>query len=437
MRPPNASVRLLSRAALLMIAAGSGACVTEVVPAGPSQGPANRPVGSGSVPHVTATPTPPGATTTTRLAASIKPLGTVPYDGLTLPLVTPDGRWIVTQTGPLPPWEAVLAEPGATPLPANAIAAFEVVDGGLRRAPWNTPPAPPNPGDPTLSLATAGLLLGRSAGDGWVIVEQPNDDGSRWIGRLALQSGTVEWLVQGEDVNAQALLLRSGTLVFARRSRTQAESELVIRPAGAPKQGEPASDATVERAVRREGWYFCQPVTTPDQSIIAVLAISAQSSELLAYSATQVDAQGVPMLIAREPLGPMGAAAAFQAVTSVEASPPEIDSPLRSTILVVNADRRRVALWDPARASMNFLPVSVGAAARVHSPVASGLVMASPRGVDFWSGSGLPARLVAGSFIPRTATGRAGTRLILLSPAPESTLPELRVIGVEMVAPNP
>ncbi|HYD01204.1 MAG TPA: hypothetical protein VEB22_08255, partial [Phycisphaerales bacterium] len=76
-------------------------------------------------------------------------------------------------------------------------------------------------------------------------------------------------------------------------------------------------------------------------------------------------------------------------------------------------------------------------AARVHSPVASGLVMASARGVDFWSGSGVPARLVAGSYIPRTVSGPGGTRLILLSPAADSTLPALRVIAAEMVAPSP
>ncbi|HYD02041.1 MAG TPA: hypothetical protein VEB22_12505, partial [Phycisphaerales bacterium] len=352
MRPSHALARLLSRAALLALAAGSAACVTEVVPAGPSQGPANRPVGSGNVPHVNATPTPPGATTTTRLAASIKPLGTIPYDGLTLPLVTPDGRWVVTQTGPLPPWEAVLAEPGAVPLPANAIAAFEVIDGALMPAAWNVASAAADAADPPPPLATEGLLLGRCAGDGWVVVEQPNADGSRWIGRLMLKTGTVEWLVQGEDVNAQALLLRNGTLIFARRSKSQAESVLVIRPAAVHERGEPLSDAPPERSIRREGWYFCQPVTSPDQSIVAVLAIGAQSSELLAYSTTQVDAQGMPMLIGREPLGPMGAAAAFQAVTSVEACPPDVDSPLRSTILLVNADRRRVALWDPARVSM-------------------------------------------------------------------------------------
>jgi len=40
-------------------------------------------------------------------------LGDVEYDGLALPLISPDARFIATQVGPTPSWETVLAEPGA------------------------------------------------------------------------------------------------------------------------------------------------------------------------------------------------------------------------------------------------------------------------------------------------------------------------------------
>ncbi len=425
-------VNLLSAAALTA-AAGLGGCVTEVVPVRPaSSGPANGPMNSS--PMTASTPIAGGSTSTSRVAAAIKPLGAIPYDGLTLPLVSPDGRWIVTQIGSLPPWESVLAESGAKPVPSNAIAAFEVVDGTLRAAAWAVPAAEtPSP--------TVGLLLGRSAENGWTLVERPNENGSRWIGRLDLATGAVEWLVQDEAVNAQALLLRDGTLIYTRRAVSEPASELVIQPSQAadvPADAQHAPAAQT-RTVRREGWRFCQPVATPDQSIVAVLAISAQEAELLAYSTTQADAAGLPLLVGRESLGPLSAAAAYQSVAPVETCPPAIDSPLKSTILLVNADRRRLAMWDPIRASMNLLPVNVMAATRVHSPIASGLVMASSKGLDFWSGLGVPARLLAGSYLPRSYNDPdgSGSRLLILSPQTDSAAPALRVLAVEMVAPTP
>lgn len=427
----RAALAILFSVLSLTIAGGAGGCVTEVVPVRPSGGgPANGPMNT-RVPVGTSL-TPSSATSTTRVAAAIRPLGEVPYDGLTLPLVTPDGRWIVTQVGSLPPWESVLAESEAVPVPSSAIVAFEVIDGALRTAPWAVPSAEaPSP--------TVGLLLGRSTGDGWALVERPNDDGSRWLGRLDLATGAVEWLVQGEAVNAQALLLRDGTLIYTRRAVGEPASQLIIQPAmpnDAPAPSEPAP-AALPRTIQRDGWRFCQPVMTPDQSIVAVLAISAQEAELLAYSTTQLDAAGLPLLVGRQSLGQMSAAAAYQSVAPVETCPPAIDSELKSTILMVNADRRRLAMWDPIRATMNLLPANVMAATRVHSPIASGLVMASSKGLDFWSGRGLPARLLAGSYLPRSYGSPEGSQLLILSPQTESAAPTLRVLAVEMVAPTP
>jgi hypothetical protein len=423
------------------MAVGIAGCVTEIVPVqsrSPGAGSMSAPGGGGPVsnpPPLNATPTPPNATSTTRVAAAIKPLGAIPYDGFTLPLVSPDGRWIATQTGPVPGWESVLAEPGAVPMPGSAIAAFEVVNGALQPVVW---PASAE------SVLTAGLLLGRCAGDGWVLVERPNENGSRWIGKLQLGTGNVEWLVQGDAVNAQALLLRDGTLIYTRRTVDQAVSTLVFQsPAGVHAAGAAASAAPTpaapagERVIKREGWKFCQPVLTPDQAVVAVVAIGPVGAELLAYSTTKLDAAGVPLLVGRDTLGPVSAAAAFQASMPVEASPPEIDSPLRSSILLVNADRRRLVVWDPVRNTTNMLPPAVLAAVRVQSPAASGIAMASRRGVDFWTGSGVPARLVAGDYVPRSFSGPAGTRLLLLTPQTDSSAPVLRVLAVEMVVPNP
>ena len=171
---------------LLLAAAGAGGCVTEIVPVPPTAGTAQTNTGVPVSPNGQATSAIPGGSTSmSRVAAAILPLGAVPYDGLTLPLITPNGRWLITQTGSIPPWESVLAEPGAVPVPASAIKVFAINDGKLKAVDWppvqsaGTFDAPPP--------VTSGLLLGRCAGVdatvGWVLVERPNADGSRWIGR--------------------------------------------------------------------------------------------------------------------------------------------------------------------------------------------------------------------------------------------------------------
>src|SRR5215510_4158247 len=55
-----------------------------------------------------------GVSQTVQIVAGVLPLGVVPYDNMTLPIASPDGRYIATQTGVAPTWETVLAEREAT-----------------------------------------------------------------------------------------------------------------------------------------------------------------------------------------------------------------------------------------------------------------------------------------------------------------------------------
>jgi len=61
-----------------------------------------------------------------QLTAAILPLGTVPYDGFTLPIIRPDGRAVATQTGYGPSWPTVLAEPDAVVPRGAAISIYDV-----------------------------------------------------------------------------------------------------------------------------------------------------------------------------------------------------------------------------------------------------------------------------------------------------------------------
>lgn len=469
-QPDSTRLRTIDMPARPLIAALfvalAGGCVTEVVPLNPANRPAasikNAPTDAPgpradtgrtpATPHGSGVPISPGpqapglpaaATATTRVAAAVRPLGSIPYDGLTLPLVTPDGRWIITQTGTPPAWETLLAERGARPAPGADLSIIEAAGAALQPVP-GAAPGGPVPGLDQPATPAAGLLLGRCAGlfgDGsgtpaaWVLVERPNADGSRWIGRLSIPTGAVEWLVDGPQVNAQALLLRDGTLLYTRRKADQATTELVLRPA--PQEG-PAQPAPVpaERTVRREGWKLTQPITTPDQTMVAVLAIGADAAELLAFSTTRTDAAGSPLLIARQPVATLDPAAAFQSVASVEACPPPIDTDLRTTFLLVHAERMRLALWDATKGSINLLPAGAVSGVRTSSPAASGLVLASAKGMDFWTSGAVPARLVAGAYVPRSANGPGGTRLLCFAPQAGSADPVMDVVAVELVPPQ-
>ncbi|MFN5946280.1 MAG: hypothetical protein ACK46I_14475, partial [Phycisphaerae bacterium] len=55
-------------------------------------------------------------TLTSRVQVAVVPLGVISYDGQTLPLVSPDGRFIAVQQGQPPAWQTVLAQDSA-PLP--------------------------------------------------------------------------------------------------------------------------------------------------------------------------------------------------------------------------------------------------------------------------------------------------------------------------------
>ena len=69
---------------------------------------------------------PAGAVTVSHVRVAVKPLGSVAYDGVTLPLVSPDARFVAVQEGTAPGWPALLAaDEAVTPLGA-AIAVHDI-----------------------------------------------------------------------------------------------------------------------------------------------------------------------------------------------------------------------------------------------------------------------------------------------------------------------
>lgn len=162
----------------------------------------------------------PAPTRSSRVVAELTPWGQVPYDRLTLPLVSPDGQFIATQANISPTWPTVLAEHDAEIPVATQVQIHRFDDESS-----------------TLQSVTnvdQHVLLGRSVNSEGFLVEAPQEDGSRWIGLADWESGDIQWLVQDEHVNAFASLGPDGRLAWCRRPVDGPEHmfELVIRTGG-------------------------------------------------------------------------------------------------------------------------------------------------------------------------------------------------------------
>ncbi|MGI9014610.1 MAG: hypothetical protein ACR2GY_10225 [Phycisphaerales bacterium] len=162
----------------------------------------------------------PAPTTTIHLL----PLGTIPFNQATLPLVSPDGMFIASETGLAPAIETINASFRAIVPTATRVEVFAIAP-------------PPLPSDSSSMIAKIGeleapMLLGRSANNLGFIVEQPQQNGSRWIGFVEWKTGELTWIAQDTYVNAYAALGRSDSadlVAWVRRRPDDAHFELVIR----------------------------------------------------------------------------------------------------------------------------------------------------------------------------------------------------------------
>ncbi len=161
------------------------------------------------------TTTPAGVSRTTHVQAAILALGSVPYDNLSLPIVSPDGEFVATQTGVMPTWPTVLAEPGAAVPQATRIQIYSL-DRQLGHAALHATIDEP-------------LLLGRACDAGGFLVESIRPDGARWIGYASWSSGAIDWLIADDRVNAFACLGSDGRLAWSRRAGDADHFDLVVR----------------------------------------------------------------------------------------------------------------------------------------------------------------------------------------------------------------
>ena len=156
-----------------------------------------------------------GDTTSIRFQAQLIELGEIPYDTMTVPLVSPDGRTIATSVGVQPEASTLLAEPGA-PSPLGTGVEIWTYDLNSERYVKVHQLDPP-------------LLLGRSADTDGFLVESPMPAGPRRIGKVDWTSGALTWLIDDEYVNAFATIGPEGQLAYSSRPVDESDFSLIIK----------------------------------------------------------------------------------------------------------------------------------------------------------------------------------------------------------------
>lgn len=342
----------------------------------------------------------------------LKPLGLVPYDGQTLPIISPDGRFLATQRGNAPSWATLLAQPGASTTAAMTIEVFALSDKGFVLS--NTPALPD------------GCILGRSADARGYLVECARADGSRWIGRVEWLSGKVEWLVQGLSVNAHASLSRTGILAFTRRRPDAAQTELVVRtPDGR------------ENLLSDERAAFDFPTFGYETDVLYTIILTDKSTDLAAFRLVGLDRPsggGFGSVLARQQLlawPDLGQAYAVFASSQppawgVRDATGKLVGDLPASILFFHPGPGKMMEFSPRENAL--LPLSPNSVAAVRTPAITtpGAFVTTTKNLVFWpeasrSNARAPeARVLDAPHVARATTDPARP-IILMGPAAGSS----------------
>jgi len=268
-----------------------------------------------------------GVTQSIEVLAGVLPLGAVPFDNMTLPLISPDGRFVATQAGVPPTWSTMMASEGAEMPLATRVEIYQLD----RRDNIN----PDDRQQPALIAKVNDVaLIGRSCDRQGFLIESPREDGSRWIGKASWDSGKVEWLVQGEDVNAFAALGPDGRLAWSRRARSDKHFSLAIRH-GADEFTIPADEEdwlTPTWSGRDDGLFVINLATN---GTLEARHVSASDAAAFAQSMRHFTI--------------INDATMF---TALQTLPGQIDlvdgrTPERDQLVLFHAGLNRVAIWRP------------------------------------------------------------------------------------------
>lgn len=372
-----------------------------------------------------AQPADPTASSSSQSKVEMLPLGQVAYDGLTLPLVSPDGRWLAAQVGSPPSDAAILGLPGA-PMPADA----KILIYDLTARPLSL----------VAEVREPGLRLGRSADTTGFLVESPAPDGTRRLGLVSWRSAEVRWIVSDDWSNAHAILLNDGAIAYSRRPIASGEkhnSQLVVRTreGGESVFADPMVDLVF-------------PAAAADPAVLAVLGAD-DAGRAVAITLQRENAQSLRRT-GQLDLGPGGLPIAYQAIVGAQPAPTDAaaDDPMRSVVLMFNPLAGGIGLLDASDGkSLGSFRGTIGAAfvpiapaptvAQSQRPILE-LVLSGPNGLQ----SATPGRSDLGLFragVRSLLEGPSamapfitGSSLAVMLPSPTSVAPTLRVIRLTL-----
>jgi len=370
----------LASAALAAISALAG-CITERTGYKPRGVPVAPGDSSSSLDLSSALQPASAATALGRARFAIIPLGAVRYDGLTLPILSPDGRFLASQVTDPPTWPCLLGLPGDGRADLARVQLFRLTADAV--VPIDTSAELPR-----------GLLLGRSASARGVLVEAPQPDGSRFIGRLDWSTGQVAWLIREPGiVAAHAIELRDGSLIYCRRAAGDVPFALTLRAPGRP-----------EVTVPTPGECVLYPIASPSQRYVGFMAVRWNPDNAAARRAPTVGrgpewgamdlvsldlaAPGGPAIAGRFRIADAGSPRqAFQCAAGQEATPADVAtlpapatnaSPAQNPRLAEPRDT--ITLVAPRWDGVALLGVATGNVARLATRAVAASLVDSPSG---------------------------------------------------------
>lgn len=183
-----------------------------------------------------------------RVTVALKAIGEIPFDGLVLPVLSPDASFLATQVGGAPSWDALLAGPDARAPYRTRIEAYDLRGAMPARVDGVSLPA--------------GWLLGRGADERGFLCEVINPDGSRDIARVPWRGGEPEWLARTGGVNAHAALFLDGSVVYCARAIDEPRFSIVIERGGAVSTySDPDASLMFPVPTPEGGAFYCYALT--------------------------------------------------------------------------------------------------------------------------------------------------------------------------------
>lgn len=279
------------------------------------------------------------AVVNSRVVLATRAIGEVPFDGQVLPILSPSGRYLATQTGEAPDWATITGAPGQAVSARTQVAAYDLSSSPPRLIRWRE------------QLPT-GSLLGRSADEAGFLIEQVRPNASRRIGKVSWASGEVTWLTNDGEIAAGATLVQSqsaASFVTAAREQNDPRQSLVLRGRG-------GSDLRNEPQIS-----YSMPTATSDPDVLMAIAQTSTGTELLAMriAAGASATQPRSVVMARRPISdsadPLVAYQAMSPLQSPLPLAPDAAGEQPPGLLFFHPGASRMAIFDVSTGALTML----------------------------------------------------------------------------------